>query len=292
MSIARVVGKLRHFSRLNGPVWTAQWGAYVALQKASAYVSKRMIQYELERGLPGLYPPDATATRRRWDAFDWSEHGEQWTDQTPGYKVSAIRDIACRYIADGATILEIAPGAGRWTEGLLQFAGRLILVDISERCIDLCRQRFAGHENVEYHVNDGRSLEFLPDGSVDAIWSFESFICIHPLEIAAYVRQFPRILKPGGVAVIHHSNLDLAARKEDVVESPEEFRQGTKRTRMTASAFAHLVRKSGLTLERQFDTWGDHGKFSVRNHRDVISVVRKASALAAVQAALARTYPG
>ena len=72
------------------------------------------------------------------------------------------------------TILEIAPGYGRWTAFLKDLCKRMIIVDLSEKCIDRCRQRFENLSHISYFVNDGKSLEMVVDGSVDFIFSFDS----------------------------------------------------------------------------------------------------------------------
>jgi len=42
-----------------------------------------------------------------------------------------------KYIKNESTVLEIGPGAVRWTEILQGFARSLILADISEKCLDI-----------------------------------------------------------------------------------------------------------------------------------------------------------
>ena len=72
-------------------------------------------------------------------------------------------------------ILEIAPGYGRCTQYLIPLATQLTVVDLTEKCIEYCKQRFQGHP-IRYHVNDGRSLEFLADDSIDFVFSWDSLV--------------------------------------------------------------------------------------------------------------------
>jgi hypothetical protein len=65
------------------------------------------------------------------------------------------------------TIFEIAPGYGRWTAFPKNLCKRLIVVDVSEKCIDACWQRFTRYSDISYFVNDGQSLEMVADGSID-----------------------------------------------------------------------------------------------------------------------------
>lgn len=105
------------------------------------------------------------------------------------------------------TILEIAPGFGRWTQYLKDLCDELVIVDLSERCIDACRERFAGESNIEYHVNDGRSVDMIGSGTVDLAFSFDSLVHVDTDTLGSYLAGFARVLSPDGVAVIHHSNM-------------------------------------------------------------------------------------
>ena len=95
----------------------------------------------------------------------WLEHGDEWKGQAdscgvpyPEWKASVVDRLITPYAKPGSTILELAPGHGRWTEALSSLAGRLILVDLSPGCIEECRRRFEGRDRLETYVNDGRSL--------------------------------------------------------------------------------------------------------------------------------------
>jgi SAM-dependent methyltransferase len=140
--------------------------------------------------------------------YDWREAGEEWSApwgtsaaQWTGTIFPRIRD----FLPTG-TILEIAPGFGRWTHYLKEYCQELWAVDKSTECIEACRQRFAADPHVHCCVNDGRSLSMVPDGSVDFVFSFDSFV--HPNRdiIEAYLCELGTKLKPGGKGFIHHSN--------------------------------------------------------------------------------------
>jgi ubiquinone/menaquinone biosynthesis C-methylase UbiE len=170
-----------------------------------------------------------------------------------------------RHLRPGTTIVEIGPGAGRWTEALQPIASRLIVVDLSDRCIELCRERFAGAANMEFHVNDGRSLAAIATASVDGIWSFDVFVHVAPPEIEAYLAEIARVMRPGSRAVIHHA---AAGREGDAADLGQ-------RSNMTAERFVEMVRAQGLTLLEQFDSWGQDGRFKLTEIWDVITVVEK-----------------
>lgn len=111
-----------------------------------------------------------------------------------------------RFLPTG-TILEIAPGGGRWTQFLNRFCDRLIGVDLSPVCIDICQRRFSADPRREFHVNDGCSLEMVKDRSIDFVFCFDSLVHAEADAVDGYLRQLVRKLTPDGAGFIHHSNL-------------------------------------------------------------------------------------
>jgi SAM-dependent methyltransferase len=140
--------------------------------------------------------------------WDWSAEGDEWSAWWGGTRAlwfGALLPRIHAFVPTG-TILEIAPGFGRWTQYLKDLGERLVIVDLAVRCIDHCRERFADATNIEYHVNDGRSLEMVPDGSIDLVFSFDSLVHVNNDVLQAYLEQLARKLKPDGVGFLHHSN--------------------------------------------------------------------------------------
>jgi len=140
--------------------------------------------------------------------YDWREAGEEWSApwgssaaQWSGTIFPRIRE----FLPTG-TILEIAPGFGRWTHYLKDYCEQLWIVDRSTECIEACLRRFAADSRVRCYLNDGRSLSMIPDGSVDFIFSFDSFVHTNREVVEAYLHEFGTKLKIGGKGFIHHSN--------------------------------------------------------------------------------------
>jgi SAM-dependent methyltransferase len=210
-------------------------------------------------------PPNTIqANLRAWSEWDWSNAGEEWSD-TPEWKASVVQHLLEPHVPEGSRILEIGPGGGRWTEFLVRRASHLTVVDLTPRCIELCRARFAGRSNITFHVNDGSDLGFVPDASIDRIWSFDVFVHIQAIDIEAYVAQFPRILRPGGTALIHHSKSGTFARGW--------------RSDMTEARMREICARNGLTILAQRDSW-DEGRVRIYGEPgqpspDVISIVSK-----------------
>jgi SAM-dependent methyltransferase len=207
----------------------------------------------------------AVDNRERWTAWNWSQRGEEW-NASPAWKQALIDDVLRRWIPPGGVVLEIGPGGGRWSEPLQALARRLILVDVSPRPLELCRERLAWADNVEYVLTTGSELRGVSDGSVDAVWSFDVFVHVAPLDVAAYLTEIARVLKPGGVAVVHHAD----GRNRGQLPS----RQGW-RSPMSRRLLAALATGRGLVVERQFDAWGPDGGYDLSAYADAITLCRK-----------------
>jgi ubiquinone/menaquinone biosynthesis C-methylase UbiE len=203
--------------------------------------------------------------RERWTDWDWSAGGEEWTASAE-WKQALIDDVLLARIPEGGVVLEIGPGATRWSAVLHPRARRLILVDVSDRPLALCRERFAGAENVEYVLSAGNDLPGVADSSVDAIWSFDVFVHVAPVDQAAYLAEVARVLTAGGVAVIHHAD------GRNLGDLPS--RNGW-RSPMSRHLFATLARQHGLTVEAQIDSWGAGGCYDLSAYHDAITVCRK-----------------
>jgi len=209
----------------------------------------------------------AAQNRARWDGWDWSSRGEEWT-ASPEWKRALIEDVLARWMPDDGVILEIGPGGGRWSEALLERASRLILVDVSERPLELCRERFEAAENIEFVLSGGAELSLVADATVDGVWSFDVFVHVAPVDQAAYLAEIARVLAPGAVAVIHHAD----GRNRGLAPS----RQGW-RSPMARGLFASLAAASGLRVEHQLDSWGADGRYDLSAYADAISVCRRAA---------------
>jgi ubiquinone/menaquinone biosynthesis C-methylase UbiE len=141
--------------------------------------------------------------------WSWSQEGDEWSAPWGGTAALWWGSLfpRVRPFLPTETILEIAPGHGRITQFLKDYCHRLVLVDLAEGCIEACRRRFSACSHIEYHVNDGYSLDAVADRSVDFVFSFDSLVHAEADVIRAYVLELARKLKPDSVGFLHHSNL-------------------------------------------------------------------------------------
>ena len=141
--------------------------------------------------------------------YDWSNRGDEWSEPWGGtrYLWSITIFPRIQSFLPSPHILEIAPGFGRCTQFLKDLCERLTVVDISEKCIHACQERFRDSGNISYFINDGKSLNIIPDRSIDFVFSWDSLVHADNTVMNAYIKQLPRIMKPGAFGFIHHSNL-------------------------------------------------------------------------------------
>ncbi|NLU37555.1 MAG: class I SAM-dependent methyltransferase [Bacteroidales bacterium] len=249
---------------INGFLWTAHVIPYVLIRKISSdvqigFLDRRIKYLEKKYNIPGMNSKEINSII--WESWNWEKSaGEEWT-KSESWKQSLINEVMLKQISEGSTILEIGPGAGKWTESLQLIADHLTIVDISNKCIEVCKKKFAHCNNITYFVTDGSSLQFIANDSIDFIWSFDVFVHIAPDDIEKYVAEFKRILKSNGKGIIHHA--------------AEGGLHGGWRSSMTKELFTTFLNQNGLTLLSQFDTWGDNDHFNVKYYHDTISIFEK-----------------
>jgi ubiquinone/menaquinone biosynthesis C-methylase UbiE len=238
-----------------------------ALRRLGWALQDRRLTAEQRRGVLGpahrRWRPPADP-RRYWSDYDWSGRGEEWT-ASPAWKQALLEDVLKAWIPEGAVVLEVGPGAGRWTSVLAERASRLVLVDVSERPLELCRERF-GDDGVQYVVSSRGELPGVDSGSIDAVWSFDVFVHVPPPDQAAYLEEMARVLAPGGVAVIHHSDGQNRGRLPSRVGW---------RSPMSRDLFAALAVQRGLRIRSQFDSWGADRCHDLSAYGDVITVCER-----------------
>lgn len=223
-----------------------------SLEKYLIHIEKR--KFLTGNGLISSYHT-IEINRKIWNSYNWQRGGEEWTQDAKRYKNldpnlwknSLINKTMLKYIKKGTTILEIGPGAGRWTEVLLTISDRLLIVDISERALELCKEKFKDHSNIEYYLINDPKLDFIRDNSIDYIWSYDVFVHINLTDIERYISEFQRILKSNGCGIIHHAGTYL---KKD----EEWVRKMAFRSYMDGKFFMHLVEKYNMKIIKQDDS--------------------------------------
>jgi ubiquinone/menaquinone biosynthesis C-methylase UbiE len=139
------------------------------------------------------------------------------------------------YFVHGNTVLEIGAGGGRWTQ-YFRDAGELFIVEFNPESFDYLRQRFPDLRFTPYQTS-GYEMAGVPNASVDLVFTFDVFVHLEPEGIQAYLIEIERVLKPGGVAVVHYGDI----RKRTARENPGF-------SRMTRAVMEELIAGTNLRV--------------------------------------------
>lgn len=194
------------------------------------------------------------------ERYSWPYAGEEWSAPWGGADLQWERTILPRIRSSlpTHTILEIAPGFGRFTRFLAEYCERLIAVDLSPRCVSVCSHRLQDLPNVTILVNDGLSLPMIEDGTIDFLFSWDSLVHAEPDAIGSYLREARRVLCKTGCGFIHHSNLGQYA--SSLPSQPERGEHWRSRM-MDANVFRALCDHEQLACTGQeLVNWRDAGR--------------------------------
>jgi len=173
-----------------------------------------------------------------WVDSDYYRQAEHWTDIFWNHD-GPFRPLYDQL--DKRSVLELAAGYGRHAERAAPHCGTLIVMDVIEYNVKICRMRLQKMPNVAYVVNNGFDYRPVPDSFITGIYCYDAMVHFSPDLVAAYLADTYRVLKPGGQALFHHSNY----------QAPDARHYGQNphaRNSMTLEAFARLAERAGLTV--------------------------------------------
>jgi SAM-dependent methyltransferase len=245
--------------RENGLPWCVAFAAYYTTSSLADRSFGAMHWLRSKYKLPGLN--GRGLNKAIWQSWDWSAGGDEWT-LSEEWKESLIEKILKPRMAGRESVVEIGPGGGRWTGHLIEAAKTYKGIDISETCVEVCRDKFKSANNASFEVGSGCDLKALDDASVDAIWSFDVFVHINAEEVEQYAREFNRVLKPGGIGVIHHGTIG--------------GEKGGWRSNLTTSQFKGFLEDNKLAAVDSFSEWSDGDtSYPVGLYEDAVTVFEK-----------------
>lgn len=106
-------------------------------------------------------------------------------------------------LKENHTVLEVGPGPGFFSTYAAKkvHTGKLILADIQQEMLNHARKRLEKRKihHVEYHLCNGYDFDF-PDASFDRIFMVTVLGEVENKE--SYMKEFYRLLKPGGILSI------------------------------------------------------------------------------------------
>lgn len=136
---------------------------------------------------------------------DFKFLGDEWGDDD--YVDWIVDTYVKPYLHENSYVCEIGPGGGRYTSRIIDQCAALSCVDVSSRMLAKIQQRFGDLEKLHLFKNDGIRLSPIDDETVDLVYSFNLFLQLELEVIYSYLDEVQRILKPGGVAIIHYATL-------------------------------------------------------------------------------------
>jgi len=186
-----------------------------------------------------------------WENSQYYENAEKWTwlfwsENKPFLPLFRQLDIE--------QLLELACGHGRHSEHVLSNYGdrvkSLIMMDILQSNVDWCLKRIPDQGKVGVIRNQGTDFRPVEDASLTGIFCYDAMVHFHGDVVQAYLKDAQRVLRPGGKALIHHSNY---SKNPDV-----PFGQNPHaRAFMSAALFKLCAGKAGLeVLSQNVISWG------------------------------------
>lgn len=156
----------------------------------------------------------------------------------------------------GDVIVDLGGASPSWQEGCLYGMGyphqasKLIIVDLPPaiRMLKATEQArvvtdYGKCNRIEYHYSSMSKLEFIPDSSVEMVWSGESIEHISENEGEQCLQEVWRILKPGG-----HFCLDTPNRLITRLESPHRLIHPEHKIEYTPSQLKEKLQKHGFEI--------------------------------------------
>jgi ubiquinone/menaquinone biosynthesis C-methylase UbiE len=179
------------------------------------------------------YANDWNRYSAEWDGSygrRYQHLGDEWHDDGTGRRTFEDRLFAHTiqpWLAAGQRVLEIGPGGGKWTVRMAPHVGALTVFDVSQGMLDRTRARVEGDglANVSYVLGNGRDLAPIPSGSVDLVFSYDVFVHIALEDTVAYVAEIARVLRDGGLAIVHHAVADVGRGWDRIEEHNDWYRE-------------------------------------------------------------------
>jgi cyclopropane fatty-acyl-phospholipid synthase-like methyltransferase len=228
---------------------------------------------------------------RDWNGYSeqWSRHygsryahlGDEWCDDGTAERAWEMRLFAHSvepWINAASNVLEIGPGGGKWTVRLAPRCGALTVFDVADQMLARTKARVdaLGLGNVSFVLGNGRDLQPIASASQDVVFSYDVFVHIALEDTFAYVQEIARVLKEGGVAIVHHATSDTRA-AWDRIESHNDWYRGGDNTLgqyyyLGRDAIDRMYARAGL---RVASSWTDYCTTVVTVHKTLQSTAHR-----------------
>ena len=147
-------------------------------------------------------------------------------------------------------VIELAVGRGRHVRMYEANANHIVLVDILQKNIDFCKERFKENRKIDYYCNNGYNLSELKDNEYSSLFTYDAMVHFEMMDIFEYLKDIHRVLRNGGKALIHHSN-NTSSYKNSFFSAVDG------RSYMSKDLFAYLAYRAGFEIvEQRVIDWG------------------------------------
>jgi len=187
-----------------------------------------------------------------WGARHWFAAAVEPTD--PG-EAAAIARIADQ--VRGTPLLDVGVGGGRTVQMLRALSNDYVAIDYTPELVEICRRN---HPGVSVHRMDARDLSAFADNSFGLVmFSFNGIDAVDHEGRDAILREFARVLRPGGLLLFSTHNMRGPSYRENLTRflqlpkwSPNPLRLGFNTARIIVNlplATINYLRHSRLNRE-------------------------------------------
>jgi SAM-dependent methyltransferase len=149
---------------------------------------------------------DPAKAGRRWDVDEFFATGVHevaiFMEQASAWGVPVSR----------RTALDFGCGIGRLTQALAGHFEQAYGVDVSPKMIELAKTHNRRGARCEYVCNPATNLGEFETGSIDMVYSWITLQHMRPGHARRYMREFLRVLAPGGLLLFQYPSKPIGLR--------------------------------------------------------------------------------
>lgn len=131
--------------------------------------------------------------------------GDEWA--TVEDAVNIVSEYITPFISQDSTVAEIGVGGGRIAAKLVENVEKLYCFDIAEEMLKKAEAALSEYPQINFHLIKNSQFEPEFNEQFDFVYSFDVFVHLDLLTICKYLNSIYKILKSGGRAFIHTTNI-------------------------------------------------------------------------------------
>jgi SAM-dependent methyltransferase len=139
----------------------------------------------------------------KWDIEEFFDLGRRDVDAWFGAALAVKPEIG------RSSALDFGCGVGRLTQSLAEHFDSVVGVDIAPTMVAEAIKHNRHGERCTYYVNDRPDLQQFSDGQFDFIFTLIVLQHMAPHYAKGYLKEFMRLLKPGGVVLFQMPEVSL-----------------------------------------------------------------------------------